>query len=265
MPRASTLRHVIHDAPSPKPALLARVMSFAQPLVLKGPGVPLVVSLLAHAGIAVVAARHVPLVTNVRSALAEVEVSAPEILQNDSALLPERAVLPASTSRAANIAARPQVRTALREPSLAAPESVSRRPAAPDPSPVSDGPRFVIAARQNPVGSGSTSMKGVAGSPSAAEAPIAESAADTPARLKLGGTPAYTASALSAGIEADVPLEIVVSEAGAVVQARVLAHIGYGLDQAALESVRGYRFSAASRQGKAVAVRMRWLMRFQLR
>jgi hypothetical protein len=65
-------------------------------------------------------------------------------------------------------------------------------------------------------------------------------------------------------VEADVPLEIVVSEAGVVIGARGLAHVGYGLDEAALESVRGFRFSAASHDGKAVAVRMKWLMRFQL-
>ena len=54
-------------------------------------------------------------------------------------------------------------------------------------------------------------------------------------------------------------------ETAAVQAARLLAHIGYGLDEAALAAVRGYRFAAATRAGSAVAVRMRWLMRFQLR
>jgi len=37
------------------------------------------------------------------------------------------------------------------------------------------------------------------------------------------------------------------------------------IDEAALRGVRAYRFSPARRAGKALAVRMRWLMRFQLR
>jgi len=50
-----------------------------------------------------------------------------------------------------------------------------------------------------------------------------------------------------------------------VVGARVLTRVGYGLDEAALRGVRAYHFSPARRAGKALAVRMRWLMRFQLR
>jgi protein TonB len=96
-------------------------------------------------------------------------------------------------------------------------------------------------------------------------APISEGIADAPAKLVAGAPPAYTAAAQAAGVEADVPLEIVVDSAGSVQSARVLGHAGYGLDEAALGAVRGYRFAPARRAGKAVAVRMRWLMRFQLR
>ena len=81
----------------------------------------------------------------------------------------------------------------------------------------------------------------------------------------MGNAPTYTAAALSAGVEADVPLEIVVSEAGTVQSARGVEHVGYGLDEAALQAVRSYRFTPALRGGKPVPVRMRWLMRFQLR
>jgi TonB family protein len=94
---------------------------------------------------------------------------------------------------------------------------------------------------------------------------IREAEADRPATLLLGVPPKYSAAAEAAGVEADVPLEIVVASTGGVVTARSLQHVGYGLDDAALSAVRSYRFRPALRAGKAVAVRMRWFMRFQLR
>jgi protein TonB len=95
--------------------------------------------------------------------------------------------------------------------------------------------------------------------------PIAEMQADTPAKLVSGMPPAYTRAAQGAGVEADVPLEIVVDREGAVASARVLRPVGYGLDEVALRGVREYRFAPARRHGEPVAVRMKWLMRFQLR
>ena len=77
--------------------------------------------------------------------------------------------------------------------------------------------------------------------------------------------PAYTAAALASDIEANVPLEIVVDGNGIVTTARGLEHVGYGLDGTARQSVLGYRFTKAMRDGRPVPVRMRWLMRLQLR
>jgi protein TonB len=88
---------------------------------------------------------------------------------------------------------------------------------------------------------------------------------DTAAQLRAWTVPAYTPAALSAGVEANVPLEIIVSEKGNVTSARALEHVGYGLDEAAQRSILGYRFAPAVRAGRAIAVRMRWVMRFQLR
>ncbi len=96
-------------------------------------------------------------------------------------------------------------------------------------------------------------------------APVSSASVDIPAKLRAGNVPAYTAAALAAGIEVSVPLEIVVSEGGVVTSVRELEHVGYGLDEAARQSVLGYRFAPALRGGKPVAVRMHWLMRFQLR
>jgi hypothetical protein len=52
---------------------------------------------------------------------------------------------------------------------------------------------------------------------------------------------------------------------GVVVSARALGRVGYGLEEAAVRSIRGYRFEPARRTGHPVAVRMRWTMRFELR
>ena len=76
---------------------------------------------------------------------------------------------------------------------------------------------------------------------------------------------AYPPRARAAEIELDVPMEIVVDALGRVSEARVLRRSGYGLDEAAGRAVRAYRFSPAWRAGRAVAVRMRWMVQFRLR
>jgi periplasmic protein TonB len=135
-------------------------------------------------------------------------------------------------------------------------------------APAQATPRFVMtigASTRTVVGAGVETGTNEAQASGAPGQPIAETSADVPAKLLAGGTPSYTRDAEAAGIEADVPLEIVVDATGSVIGARALTRVGYGLDEAALRSVRGYRFSPAQRAGKAQAVRMRWLMRFQLR
>ncbi len=95
--------------------------------------------------------------------------------------------------------------------------------------------------------------------------PLSEAEVTTRARLLAGPAPTYTAAAQAAGIEAELPFEIVVDVSGKVQSARALAHVGYGLDEAAARALRDYRFSAAQRGRQPVTVRMRWLVRFQLR
>lgn len=95
--------------------------------------------------------------------------------------------------------------------------------------------------------------------------PVPEQHVTSRARLASGGAPAYPESARADGIEADVPLEIVVSPAGTVEAARVLRPAGHGLDAAALDAVRAYRFTPATKDGHAVRVRMQWLVQFRLR
>jgi protein TonB len=115
-------------------------------------------------------------------------------------------------------------------------------------------------------GPGGNAQAGQVGSHGNSEsAPFGEGQVDSPAKLQFGTPPSYTAAAEAAGIEVELPLELVIDATGSVQSARTLQHVGYGLDEAAVAAVRRYRFKPAWRGGKPVAVRMRWLLRFQLR
>ncbi len=94
---------------------------------------------------------------------------------------------------------------------------------------------------------------------------MGEREVDVPARLLAAAPLAYLPAARQAEIETDFPLEIVVDGGGRVVSAHAVSHAGYGLDEAALQGIRGYRFSPAMRAGRPVAVRMRWVVQFRLR
>lgn len=135
-------------------------------------------------------------------------------------------------------------------------------------SPTAHVPRFALTvASAMRTSGGAAAADSVAQTPgsSALAEPVPEASVDIAAKLLVGAAASYPREAEAAGVEADVPLEIVVDGAGAVASARALAHVGYGLDEAAVHGVRAYRFSPARRAGRALAVRMRWVMRFQLR
>ncbi|HEY8927059.1 MAG TPA: energy transducer TonB [Polyangia bacterium] len=98
-----------------------------------------------------------------------------------------------------------------------------------------------------------------------AEGVFPEGRVTSRARLVFSVPPVYPAAASRSGIESDVPLEIVVDEAGRVTSAVGLGRAGFGLDQAARDAVARYRFSPALREGRPVRVRMRWTVQFRLR
>ena len=259
----------------------AENVTFARAL---SPGnLALLASVTAHVGVVIVAlARgHSPYLADLH-ALREVPVEARvdniDVLAEPE-LPPSRAALPATppvpaspfhTAPAAVPAVPREVRTV-----TATPNQVEVAAVAAEPVP-STLPHFVMLA---PIvdGNRSASAVGVAssseGSSGAARvaqadaqrAPVAEQLVDAPAKLLRGAPPSYTQAAESAGIEAEVPLELVVDASGSVQNARSLSHVGYGLDEAALSAVRHYRFAPARRANQLVAVRMRWVMRFQLR
>lgn len=154
-------------------------------------------------------------------------------------------------------------------PSPAAPHPHEEAPAAPSPALTSgdDMPHFHIV-----VGAGDADAHGHASPGATAHdregddgSAVPEQHVTSRARLASGGAPAYPESARADGIEADVPLELVVSPAGTVETARVLRPAGHGLDQAALDAVRAYRFTPATKDSHAVRVRMQWLVQFRLR
>jgi len=153
----------------------------------------------------------------------------------------------------------------------------------PIPAPPGDEPRAIFALSAGTVASGpalafpvaaasapspglttrtSTSGGGTGASDAAA---VGERDVDVPAHLLAAAPLAYPPAARSAEIELDFRLEIVVDARGDVISARALSHAGYGLDEAALQGIRGYRFSPAVRAGRPVAVRMPWIVQFRLR
>ncbi len=238
-------------------------------------------SLVAHAGLALVAterARHA-FDSATRLAPPVTDLATPELLPVDAQTEPALGTAADEDPKPSRVraavreqAASATVPTSFKSTTVPEPETGTTTDVEPVKAPSGTAkveasvPRFtlLVAPTQAAV-AGTSALSEQAGlSGSSGTAPLSESAVDTPAKLRSGTPPAYTAQALSAGIEQDVRLELVIDPSGAVLSARALEHVGYGLDEAALRSVQSYRFTPARRSGRPVAVRMRWVMRFQL-
>jgi protein TonB len=251
---------------------------------LSGKSVTLLLSASMHAAVALAAVRgapHASLNANLPQAspvefaeldLTPIETPAPELPAPQSAVAAharhhhEYPVAPDHDATEHDASLR-HVLPLTRAPNALPPSTSAAAPAAIE-APAPKTPHFVMTVGVSPraqLGANAENGPGDAATFDAPAPPVAEASVDVPAKLLAGAAPSYTREAETAGIEADVPLEIVVDAAGSVIGAHPLARVGYGLDEAALRSIRGYRFSPAQRRGKAQAVRMRWLMRFQLR
>jgi protein TonB len=127
--------------------------------------------------------------------------------------------------------------------------------------------RFTLPIGRAVVGAVTSAIGAQGNGDSGAESAVtySESQVNVPARLLAGAPVEYPADARAVQIEDDLTLEIVVDASGRVVQARSTSEAGHGLDGAAVAAVRRYRFSPALRQGRPVAVRMRWTVQFRLR
>jgi TonB family protein len=95
--------------------------------------------------------------------------------------------------------------------------------------------------------------------------PLPEDGVSSPALLTGTLAPPYPPPARAQELEADVVLSIVVTSTGAVADARIIKPAGFGFDEVALRAVRAARFAPAQRDGRRVAVRMRWTVSFRLR
>jgi protein TonB len=82
-------------------------------------------------------------------------------------------------------------------------------------------------------------------------------------KVKSTSQPAPTAAAREAGVEGRVRVEVSVGADGRVTGARLVAGLGYGLDEASLEAARRATFEPATRCGKPVAGTVVMAFRFQ--
>ncbi len=156
---------------------------------------------------------------------------------------------------------------ATHEPAAAAPTLVAEATALPrfDLGSGSGAPLSTHVASQAPAGEGSPAHVGNGSGAGTDDVVHAASAVQVPAHLVQSVAPAYPSHARADDVEGDVGVEIVVNGEGRVVEARVTRPAGHGFDASALSAVRGYRFSAAQRDGHAVRVRMPWSVQFRLR
>ena len=95
--------------------------------------------------------------------------------------------------------------------------------------------------------------------------PIGTKGLTLPAVLRES-KPVYTSQAMKEKIQGSVNLEIIVNSDGTVTKARVLKSLDtlYGLDQAAIDSAKQWRFKPGMLDGKPVAVIMQLELEFRL-
>ncbi|MFN8847116.1 MAG: energy transducer TonB [Bdellovibrionales bacterium] len=74
----------------------------------------------------------------------------------------------------------------------------------------------------------------------------------------------YPPEAETARIEGAVKLSVVVNTQGQVVDVKILEGPGYGLNEAAANALKKFRFSAAEKEGEKVSVRLTYIYRFRL-
>jgi len=148
-----------------------------------------------------------------------------------------------------------------------APPSMPAAPAAAAPAVTASDemPTFtIVVGGASGASFGKVAATGTAAPAPAAPAVFAEQRVDTPARLLHGHAPSYPDGARANGVEGDVVLELVVDDGGIVETARVVRSMGPALDQSALQAIRQFRFTPATKDGRAVHVRMAWSMQFRL-
>jgi TonB family protein len=220
----------------------------------------LIGSLAVHAsilvGISPRAASSEPPATPEPSPVVDVDLSCPPPAPAES--LPGQAALRPEPSRLARISTREAIaRSPVARPS--GPASQSDATSAPAPAPL----HFTIdVVPQGRPAAGSDRAEGV--SEAQGDGVYGEEGVDARPRLLAWRAPRYPDAAASAGVEVDVPVDIVIDTAGTVIDVRLPKHFGYGLDEAATAAARSYRFSRGMKAGRPVRVRMRCTVMFRL-
>jgi TonB family protein len=90
----------------------------------------------------------------------------------------------------------------------------------------------------------------------AAETAAPDAAALTPPKLMTFVEATYPAAAKAAGLQVNVDLEMTIDATGKVTEARVVAPVGNGFDEAALDAARRFVFQPARRGDQAIAARI---------
>jgi len=76
----------------------------------------------------------------------------------------------------------------------------------------------------------------------------------TPPKVKYRPEPEYSPEALHAGVQGTVVFEVVVNEAGRIVNPSVLSPLGFGLEEKAREAIDKWRFEPGRKDGKPVSI-----------
>lgn len=86
---------------------------------------------------------------------------------------------------------------------------------------------------------------------------------EAPVRL-AGLDPRYTETARRVGIQGLVIVEAIVNERGSVENVKLVQGLGFGLDEAAMQAIRTWRFEPATLHGEPVAVYYTLTVNFQM-
>ena len=235
-----------------------------------GKGLALGVSAAAHAAL-LLAAHGGQAAADRADALAPIE---PEMLVETVDVVPpvEDTPLPnRATGEPTSGRGEPPVARAPRRSATVAPALLAPSPQASSVAPIVTAdplPRFTIAIATTTSASVPVTSAGArdaaTGDAPDVDATYAQDAVDLPARRVRGASPEYPFAARRDGVEADVPLVLVVAPDGAVERVDVARAVGHGLDEAAVAAARRFVFAPARKAGRAVRVRVAWTVQFRL-
>jgi protein TonB len=225
-------------------------------------------SALAHASVVALATQQVPRVP--RAAVREIAVDAEPVALPEITQWPQGMSAPATQSEVrkgrTHVPNASRTDPGVRPEASAEPTPISGMAAPNLPGAPAAPPRFVLPSAPALQGRAPTSPK-MGGTVDAQPASVVfpEERVSRRASLLASVPTPYPPGARDAEVEADVVLDLVVDGSGRVREARPLTRQGYGLEDAAVRAVLGYRFTPALLDGKPVSVRMRWVVQFRLR